>query len=374
LFPQSIKIEGKIQDMEVIFALFLFLSVCAILKSLTKDRNRGGTWIAMSSRPMSIAVFCASVPEDEAWLHRLETHLNVLQQQGLLSLWHNQLISPGTSWQQEIDTHLETASIILLLVSADFLASEGMVMTRALERHAANKARVIPLLVRPSGWQVTPLAQLRVLPTNGKPLAVWQHGEQEQALADVASALRRVIVAEYGHQTVPVALPLPPQRAVRASSQLFPAIVGGSIFVSGSAVAWFLIQMSKIPQPWAGILIAVCVLLFGILVLMTFRRAFFSDPLKRSAPSDSNSTSSFPLSPPVQISSFAAGREIRLEIIEAPMRIEKAVSYKNVFLFNERLLDPKEFFGRKNDRITLLDRSSRGASTSIVGPRRIGKT
>lgn len=45
-----------------------------------------------------------------------------------------------------------------------------------------------------------------------------------------------------------------------------------------------------------------------------------------------------------------------------------------VFLFNEPLTDSKEFYGRIRDRITLINRTSKGVSTSIVGPRRIGKT
>ncbi len=45
-----------------------------------------------------------------------------------------------------------------------------------------------------------------------------------------------------------------------------------------------------------------------------------------------------------------------------------------VFLFNERLIDPDELYGRVRERETLLNRIRKGASTSIVGPRRIGKT
>jgi serine/threonine protein kinase len=46
----------------------------------------------------------------------------------------------------------------------------------------------------------------------------------------------------------------------------------------------------------------------------------------------------------------------------------------SVFQFNEQLTDPGQFFGRARERETVLNRSSKRASTSIVGPRRIGKT
>ncbi len=48
--------------------------------------------------------------------------------------------------------------------------------------------------------------------------------------------------------------------------------------------------------------------------------------------------------------------------------------FDSVFLFNEPLTDPKEFYGRVRDRKTLINRTNKGISTSIVGPRRIGKT
>src|SRR5437879_5975950 len=98
-----------------------------------------------------VEVFCCYSHADEAWLRKLETHLSLLQRQGLISLWHDRRIVPGTDWAETIDTHLETASVILLLVSADFLASDycySIEMKRALERQEAGEARVVPILAR----------------------------------------------------------------------------------------------------------------------------------------------------------------------------------------------------------------------------------
>ena len=78
----------------------------------------------MAEALLPVEVFCCYSHEDEMWLRKLETHLSGLVRQGLISLWHDRLISPGTSWTQDIDQHLETASVVLLLVSADLLASD----------------------------------------------------------------------------------------------------------------------------------------------------------------------------------------------------------------------------------------------------------
>lgn len=144
-----------------------------------------------------IEVFCSYAHEDEMWLQKLEAHLSLLKRQGLISLWHDRLISPGIDWTKALDTHLETASVILLLVSADFFASDycyGIEMKRALEREAAGEVRVIPILVRPVDWKGAPFAHLQFLPTDVKPIASWQN--EDTALADVAAGIRRVIVEE----------------------------------------------------------------------------------------------------------------------------------------------------------------------------------
>jgi tetratricopeptide (TPR) repeat protein len=148
-----------------------------------------------------IEIFCSYAHEDESWLRKLETHLSLLKRQGLISPWHDRLIVPGADWAKTIDAHLETASVILLLVSADFLASDycyGIEMKRALERHEAGEARVLPILVRPvEGWQQAPFAHLQALPTDARPLASWRN--KDTALADVAAGIRRVIVEELPH-------------------------------------------------------------------------------------------------------------------------------------------------------------------------------
>lgn len=95
-----------------------------------------------------IDVFCSYAHTDERLLQKLEAHLSGLKRQGLISTWYDRRIEPGTEWAHAIDTHLETASVILLLISADFLASDysyGIEMEFALQRHQANKAEASEL-------------------------------------------------------------------------------------------------------------------------------------------------------------------------------------------------------------------------------------
>ncbi len=145
-----------------------------------------------SSTP--VEVFYSYAHEDEALRNEFEKHLSLLRRQGLIADWHDRHILPGNDWSQAIDEHLERASVILLLISADFLASDycyGLEMQRALERHQAKEARVIPILLRPVDWNNAPFAHLQALPTGAKPITTWSN--QDEAFMNVAAGIRRVI-------------------------------------------------------------------------------------------------------------------------------------------------------------------------------------
>src|SRR4051794_22690219 len=94
----------------------------------------------------------------------LEKHLAGLKQQGLIRGWHDRMIRPGDEWDSEIDTHLNSAAVILLLVSADFLASGycyDIELRRALDRHEAGEACVVPIILRPVEWNGQLFAKLQ---------------------------------------------------------------------------------------------------------------------------------------------------------------------------------------------------------------------
>jgi hypothetical protein len=93
---------------------------------------------------------------------------------GVIHDWHDRKITAGSEWKGQIDQHLNTAGVILLLVSADFVNSDycyDIEMKRALERHDKGEARVIPVILRPVGsWQDALFGKLQALPKDGKPV------------------------------------------------------------------------------------------------------------------------------------------------------------------------------------------------------------
>jgi TIR domain len=146
------------------------------------------------SKPGPVSMFISYAQEDEPLRKQLEKHLSLLQRQGLVSTWQDRQITAGTHWAQEIDEHLNRASIILLLISADFLASDycyGIEMQRALDRDKAGQARVIPTIVRPCDKKGAPFAHLQALPTDAKAITIWNN--RDEAWTDVTAGIRRVI-------------------------------------------------------------------------------------------------------------------------------------------------------------------------------------
>ena len=136
-------------------------------------------------------VFFVYSHRDEELRDQLEKHLVTLKRQNIVETWHDRRIAAGDEFADKISSELERADVILLLVSADFLASEycfNVEMRRALERHERKEARVIPIILRPCDWSNTPLKSLLVAPTDGKPVMKWP--DRDEAFVDVVKKIR----------------------------------------------------------------------------------------------------------------------------------------------------------------------------------------
>lgn len=141
-----------------------------------------------------VEVFYSYSHKDEEFKDELEKHLKLLQRQGFVSTWHDRKIDAGTEWRNHLDGHLESAGIILLLISSDFLASDycyDIELNRAMERHEKGEVRVIPIILRTCDWSSAPFAKLQALPKNTKPIKSW--ADMDEAFTDVAVKLRQVI-------------------------------------------------------------------------------------------------------------------------------------------------------------------------------------
>jgi internalin A len=153
----------------------------------------GARQLASAAREGPPRLFVSYSHKDETLRAELETHLKLLQRQGLISVWTDRRIAGGREWKGEIDWALQSADIVLLLVSADFMASDycyDTEMRRALERHKGGGARVIPIILRAVDWHSAPFGEFQALPKDAKPVTLW--GDRDSAWNDVAAGIREV--------------------------------------------------------------------------------------------------------------------------------------------------------------------------------------
>jgi formylglycine-generating enzyme required for sulfatase activity len=143
-----------------------------------------------------IKIFYSYSRKDLDMRNTLEDHLSALREASKISTWHDLELEAGTEWEPVILNKLNTADIILLLVSRNFIASKycyGTELKRAIARHHEGTARVIPIILRPCDWNHSdvPFSKLNVLPTHAKAITSWL--DPEEAFTIVAQKIRATV-------------------------------------------------------------------------------------------------------------------------------------------------------------------------------------
>lgn len=163
---------------------------------LKPDSSSATTSPGLTASPVNppLEVFISYSHKDESLKDELYVHLSTLIRQGKIKPWQDRAIEAGTEWDAEIKARLESAEVILLLITPRFIASPycfEQEMQRAMERHAEGTARVIPIIMKPCDWQDTPFSKLQVLPKDAKPVTAWS--DQDEALLNVVQGIRRSV-------------------------------------------------------------------------------------------------------------------------------------------------------------------------------------
>ncbi|HEU5473714.1 MAG TPA: toll/interleukin-1 receptor domain-containing protein [Actinophytocola sp.] len=163
-------------------------------------------------------MFISYARADEGDRARLAAHLAPMVREGLIELWHDRVMEAGADWASTIERRLNTADIVVLLVSADFVASIFCFereLTDALRRHQDDGVRLLPVIVKPVDFANLPFARFHALPSNIVPVSLWS--DVDSAWLDVAQGIRRVVTEMHASQTF---LPAPRTPAASEKSSL----------------------------------------------------------------------------------------------------------------------------------------------------------
>jgi TIR domain/HEAT repeats len=170
-------------------------------------------------QPVAWKVFYSYSHEDSNLRHELATHLALLKHDNRIVEWYDQKIEPGANWAKHISDQLDSADLILLLISPDFLASDycfGVEADKALTRLKDGDVKVVPILLRPCMWDESRFSQLQIIPRGATPITSWAN--RDEALSEVAKEIRDIV------KETPPSLSKPSPRKTRQFDSSFELV------------------------------------------------------------------------------------------------------------------------------------------------------
>ena len=153
----------------------------------------GSVGLANAQGAKALRLFVSYSHADEQLKDELLKHIEPLKHLNLIESWHDRKLVAGEEWEKAISKNLESADIVLLLVSIDFINSKycfDIELERALELHEEKKAVVIPIILRSCLWQHTAFAKLQALPRDAKAVCAWS--DRDEALVSIANGIKQV--------------------------------------------------------------------------------------------------------------------------------------------------------------------------------------
>lgn len=169
-----------------------------------------------------VTVFVSYSHQDAGWLARLQIHLRPLK--GLLDLWDDTRLAAGDDWRTQITGAIERARAAVLLISADFLASDFVTreeLPPLLAKARAEGALIIPVILKPCRFERHPeLAMFQAANSPGSPLSGLAETESERVFVRVAERIEEALRTPESAEVPPI----PPEPAPPGTDDLFEAL------------------------------------------------------------------------------------------------------------------------------------------------------
>ncbi len=146
--------------------------------------------------PVTKSVFISYSHKDADWLGKLKMFLQPLEQQGLLRIWDDTNIRPGSEWLEEIEHSLNSARVGVLLITQNFLTSEFILQKEfpvLLEKAKNRGCLIFWIAVSASTVDDSPLHWYQAANDPNKPLETLTEPEQNTVLKSIYDRMKEVV-------------------------------------------------------------------------------------------------------------------------------------------------------------------------------------
>lgn len=147
-----------------------------------------------TSQVRGLNVFISYSFKDEKYKNELMSHFKGLIDNGTIKVWDGRVILAGEDWDREIKKNLKEATVILFLISSDFMDSayiKDVEIKNAIERYDRQEVKIIPIIVRPCYFENHPLNRFLAIPTGKKAISSWSN--EDEAYLDVVIHIKRIL-------------------------------------------------------------------------------------------------------------------------------------------------------------------------------------
>lgn len=148
--------------------------------ALKKQKNRPSSE-SLKKKPQ---VFISYSHIDEKYLKRLQVHLKPLENNGIIERWDDTKIKTGDKWKEEITKALDASAIAVLIISADFLASDFIIdneLPPLLEKAQMDGTKILPVILSHCRFiRDKHLSQFQSLNPPDMPILQMSENEQEK--------------------------------------------------------------------------------------------------------------------------------------------------------------------------------------------------
>ncbi len=155
----------------------------------------GAIKISNIGQTSTIKVFISYSHIDQEYMNRLDKHLSILKRQNELESWDDRCIDPGENWKDKIHDAVFSTHVFLLLISADFLASDycnDVELAEASKRASKGECIIIPIILKNCDWKnYKMIEKLKVLPKDGRAIVNWD--DEDSAYLDIVTGIRRIL-------------------------------------------------------------------------------------------------------------------------------------------------------------------------------------